>query len=85
MLFFSGLKIMKITKTILLVFFVALIDVSNVFAAEEPPKPNAKAADGPPVVIDGPIDQNIMFLLICGLFLGMYSIYRYNVNKKASM
>jgi len=68
---------MKITKTLFLVIFITLINVSNVLA--QPPEPEV-----PPPPPEGAIDQSIIVLLVCGLIFGMYSIYKYkksfNVN-----
>ena len=75
---------MKITKILFLVFFITLINVSSVLAvtpAQAPPQPQA----APPPPPGGAIDQNLMVLLVIALFFGIYSIYKYNDIKKASM
>jgi len=71
---------MKITKTLYLVIFITLINVSGVLAQNLPePEPEVPPPPG------AAIDQSILVLLSCGLIFGMYSIYRYDLNKKASM
>lgn len=77
---------MKITKTILLAFLITLINVSSVLADVTPPSPGStsKTAAIPPPP-DTPINESLVLLLICGLSFGIHTIYRYNLNKKASM
>lgn len=78
---------MKITKTVLLAFLITLINVSSVLADGTPPPPtssNRSAAAIPPPP-DTPINESLIVLLICGLSFGIHTIYRYNLNKKASM
>ncbi|TDO84193.1 hypothetical protein EV143_101639 [Flavobacterium chryseum] len=72
---------MKIAKTFFLVLFITLINVSSVLANPTPPAPAAP----PPPPVGGAIDQNVVILLISALFFGMYTIYRYNLIKKASI
>jgi hypothetical protein len=79
---------MKITKTILLAFLITLINVSSVLAVGTPPSPGSgstsKTTAVPPPP-DTPINESLVLLLICGLSFGIHTIYRYNLNKKASM
>ncbi|WP_343704860.1 hypothetical protein [Flavobacterium sp.] len=89
---------MKNLKAPILVIALLLLNVSAVFAKENPlPVPgdtqslNAGDADpeegcppGAPCPVDFPIDQNINFLLIGGLALGAVAIYK-NQTKKASI
>jgi len=77
---------MKITKTVLLAFLITLINVSSVLADGTPPSPpisNRSTAVPPP--LETPINESLVLLLICGLSFGIHTIYRYNLNKKASM
>ena len=78
---------MKITKTILLAFLIALINVSSVLAYGTPPAPTStyRSAAIPPPPPEGPINEYLVLLLICGLSFGIHTIYRYNLNKKASI
>ncbi|MBF4517325.1 hypothetical protein IRZ71_13255 [Flavobacterium sp. ANB] len=76
---------MKIAKTFFLVLFITLINVSSVLAGPNPPAPTARAAAGPPPPPDSPIDQNLIILLVVAVFFGMYTIYKYNLIKKASI
>ena len=69
---------MKITKTLFLVIFITLINVSNVLA--QPPEPEV-----PPPPPEGAIDQNLIILLVVALGLGMYTIFKYKDIKKASI
>lgn len=71
---------MKIAKTFFLVLFITLINVSSVLAGS-PPAPTAKPLPPPTT----PIDQNLIILLVISLFFGMYTIYKYNLIKKASI
>ncbi|MCD0464693.1 hypothetical protein [Flavobacterium sp. ENC] len=78
---------MKISKTIFFGFFVTLISVSSVMAANNPPKPMAKTAAGagpvkPPSV---PIDQGLILLVMAALLFGTYTLYQYNLQRKASV
>lgn len=70
---------MKKIKTILLTFFLALVNVSYVFA-DDPGTPGNRAPGDP----GAPIDQGIVYLIIGGLILGASVIYR-NKIKKASV
>jgi hypothetical protein len=88
-------KIMKRIRIVFLLFFVVLVSISSVRAEIHPPSPvNATNAslyedcDGcPPPTPDpvpGPIDENIVLLLIAGLVLGATVVYK-NKIKKASI
>ncbi|WP_264535358.1 hypothetical protein [Flavobacterium sp. N1736] len=73
---------MKITKTVLLVFLVSLINISSILAdTPAPPTPLAP----PPPPPGGAIDQNLIFLFLGALIFGTYTIVKYNNMKKASM
>ena len=82
-------KIMKRIRIVFLLFFVVLVSISSVRAEVHPPSPvNAQAADEDPIPfpdpVPGPIDENIVLLLIAGLVLGATVVYK-NKIKKASM
>jgi hypothetical protein len=90
---FQHVKIMKKIKTILLTFFLALVNVSTVLAGNPPPPQQASAQksantldadDDPPTHPNLPIDQDLIYLAIGGLILGATVIYK-NKIKKASM
>ena len=78
---------MKI-KTVFFAFFFTLINLSVIIAepgpANAPPEPMAKAV-GPPKPPTSDINQDILFLLVAALFFGAYTIYKYNLKRKASM
>jgi len=78
---------MKIVKNFILVCFITLINISSVLAKQAPPEPlaNGRASALPPEPPGAPIDQNLIVLTLAALLFGIYSIYRYNLNKKASM
>lgn len=76
---FQHVKIMKKIKTIFLTFFLALVNVSTVFA-DDPGTPG----NNPPTHPNLPIDQDLVYLIVAGLILGASVIYR-NKIKKASM
>ena len=87
---FSKLRFMKITKTLYLVIFITLINVSSVVAAKNPPPPvsaSRSMADDPevPPPPGAAIDQNLIILLVGALGFGTYTIFRYKDIKKASM
>lgn len=72
-------------KNILKKFFVlviTLLGVTNVFAVPTPPAPGAKKPPPPPGL---PIDTNIAILLIMGMLLGIYIVYKYQLKTKASV
>ncbi|TCN53843.1 hypothetical protein [Flavobacterium circumlabens] len=77
---------MKISKTIFFVFFITLISVSSVTAGTNaPPKPvmaKSAATPKPPGV---PIDQSLTFLIMAALLFGTYTLYQYNLKRKASV
>jgi len=73
---------MKITKTLFLVFFITLLNVSNVLA-QDPPEPEPGPVPPPPP--GAPIDQNLIILLVGALGLGTYTILKYKDIKKASI
>lgn len=69
---------MKIKRIVFLVFF--LVSVSSIMAAPAPPGP-----PGPPdPPLEGPINEDIPYLIVAGLILGTAVIYR-NKIKKASV
>ena len=76
-------KIMKIIKTIFVAIFLTLINLSAAIAAT-PPAPMAPSAVPPPPP-GGAIDQNLFLLLIAALSFGLYTIYKYNIKRKASI
>ncbi|SHL81880.1 hypothetical protein [Flavobacterium chilense] len=77
---------MEKIKIFFVTIFLTLINVSIASAAPAtpPPAPMAAAAPPPPPP-GGAIDQNLILLLICALLFGMYTIYKYNLKRKASM
>lgn len=85
-------KIMKRIRIVFLLFFVVLVSISSIKAEVHPPSPqNAQFDEGedpntppPPGAFPGPIDENIVLLLIAGLVLGATVVYK-NKIKKASM
>jgi hypothetical protein len=85
-------EIMKGIRVIFLVFFIVLVSITSVKAEVHPPNPqNAIATDieegdAPPNPdpVHVPIDENIVLLLIAGLFLGTTVVYK-NKIKKASI
>lgn len=69
---------MKINRIVFLVFFLVL-NVSSIMA-QVPPVPG-----GPPdTPLEGPINEDIPYLIVAGLILGAAVIYR-NKIKKASV
>ncbi|GAA3759028.1 hypothetical protein [Flavobacterium ginsengiterrae] len=70
---------MKIIRIIFLVFFLVL-NVSNVLA-EDPPCPGGCDPETP---LEGPINEDLPYLIVAGLILGSAVIYR-NKIKKASI
>lgn len=78
---------MKI-KTIFFAFLFTLINLSVTIAApgpaNAPPAPTAQGT-APPNPPNTDINQNILFLLVAALIFGAYTIYRYNLKRKASM
>ena len=69
---------MKIIRIIFLVFFLVL-NVSNVLAQDGPPSPG-----DPETPLEGPINEDLPYLIVAGLILGSAVIYR-NKIKKASI
>lgn len=69
---------MKIIRIIFLVFFLVL-NVSNVLA--QPPCPGGCDPEEP---LEGPINEDLPYLIAAGLILGSAVIYR-NKIKKASI
>ncbi|MBS7256787.1 hypothetical protein [Flavobacterium branchiicola] len=72
---------MKIIKAIFPVLFLTVISVSGVYAAPPtvPPVPF-----GAPPLPGGPIDENLMFLVVGGILLGAVYIYKDKIKKKLS-
>ncbi|HEY6142503.1 MAG TPA: hypothetical protein VIV55_03620 [Flavobacterium sp.] len=64
-----------------LIVIVVLFSVMSVFAKQTPPSPGEKKVVPPGL----PIDDNVSILLIMGLFLGMYIMYKYQFKTKASI
>jgi len=87
-------KIMKRIRIVFLLFFIVLVSISSVRAEVHPPSPQSASAqlnegddpDIPPTPDPavGPIDENIVLLLIAGLVLGATVVYK-NKIKKASI
>ncbi len=70
-------------KNILRNFFIlviTLLGVMNVSAIPTPPTPGAKKPPPPPGL---PIDDNIFILLMTGILLGIYIVYKYQLKTKA--
>jgi hypothetical protein len=72
---------MKINRIVFLVFFLVL-NVSSIMAQPGggPPGPGG----GPDAPLEGPINEDIPYLIVAGLILGTAVIYR-NKIKKASV
>jgi hypothetical protein len=79
---------MKIIKTIFPVLFLTVISVSGVFAGTTPPAqmppPASRGAQpqGGVPLPGGPIDQDLMFLVVGGILLGAVYIYKDEIKKK---
>ncbi|KQX15041.1 hypothetical protein [Flavobacterium sp. Root420] len=71
---------MKVIKTVFFTFFLILINVCSAFA-EDLPDPLDPGPVEPP---GGPIDSNLLVLIIAALLLGMVVIYK-NKIKRASV
>lgn len=71
---------MKTIANRFLNIIVTLFGVMYAFAAPHPPSPGAKKPPPPPGL---PIDENIFFLLIMAILLGIYIIFRYQLKTKA--
>jgi hypothetical protein len=82
---------MKVSKSLLLVLFLILINVSSVIGQQqpEPPQPTTNsvsaAAAGPIAPPGVPIDQHLIVLLAVALIFGIFTIYTYNSKRKASV
>jgi hypothetical protein len=77
---FQRPKFMKIIRIIFLVFFLVLNVSSGM--SQQPPDPGC--SDCPENPLEGPIDQDLPYLIAAGLLLGTAVIYR-NKTKKASI
>lgn len=75
-------KVMERIKIFFVTIFLTLINVSIGSAAPAAAPPAPMAIPPPP---KGDINQNLILLLICALLFGMYTIYKYNLKRKASM
>jgi hypothetical protein len=77
---------MKTLKNLFFAFCLTVMNFSIVLAqgSGNPAAPSEGGAP-PPDGEDVPIDQGLAILLICGLLFGIFAIYKYNLNKKASM
>jgi hypothetical protein len=86
---FNKLEFMKVSKSLLLVFFLILINVSNIKAETVPPSPqmakSSAAAAGPISPPGAPIDQHLLILIASALIFGTCTIYTYNSKRKASV
>jgi len=70
---------MKIIANKFFVIMIYLLGVSNAFAAPHPPAPTGRRPPPPPGL---PIDENILFLLLIAVVLGIYIINNHNVKTK---
>ncbi len=73
-----------------IVLFVALVvslfnGVQLSAQSQGPPAPGSDRTPGPPIDASMPIDDNIVFLLIAGLVLGVYFVYTLNIAKKKAV
>ena len=84
---------MKINKTIFFAFFLVVVNISAVFAEDnplpQPPEQASKTARGGGSTnrqqLPGmPIDQDLIYLVVAGLALGIVMIYKDKI-KKASV
>lgn len=85
---------MKISKAIFLVFFLTATFGFGAFAGEERPSPPATDARGvattnsttarAPGDPDLPIDQNLGVLILSGILLGSFFIYKDKIKKSFS-
>ena len=85
-------KIMKGIRIVFLLFFIVLVSISSVKAEVHPPRPDVSSAKSSNGVDDEcdclpappdeelPIDDNVVFLLIAALTLGIAVVYK---NKKS--
>lgn len=65
---------------------VSLLNGVHAFAqSKQPPAPNPSRTPGPPIDASMPIDDNLILLVIAGLFLGAYFIYKRNIIKKKAL
>ncbi|HEY0091239.1 MAG TPA: hypothetical protein VGB43_02025 [Flavobacterium sp.] len=70
---------MKIVPIRLILLLALLFPLAECFATpNDPPPPSTPPPPGLP------IDGGILFLLVASLAYGLYKVYRYNFNKKAS-
>jgi hypothetical protein len=77
---FQRPKFMKIIRIIFLVFFLVL----NVSSVLSQPLPCPSCGPDPENPLEGPIDEDLPYLIAAGLLLGTAVIYR-NKIKKASI
>lgn len=78
---------MKVNKAIFFAFFLVVMNISAVFAEDNPlPKPEQSQMNttAGPEFPDMPIDQNIIYLMGAALVLGVVIIYK-NKIKRASV
>ncbi|MFB3390016.1 hypothetical protein [Flavobacterium sp. LAR06] len=82
---------MKINKTIFFAFFLVVINISAVFAEDNPLPPPQQAskksggATNRAEPLPGmPINQDLVYLVVAGLALGVVMIYKDKI-KKASV
>jgi hypothetical protein len=75
---------MKMISKITIVFLFGIV---KVFAepVTAPPAPVSTAKNAGITPPDTPIDNNLLLLVIVALLLGIYVIYKYRLNAKASM
>ena len=56
----------------------------SVSGTQGPPPPNTSRTPLPPIDAMVPIDDNLIILVVMGLFLGAYFVYKNRVAKKAA-
>lgn len=59
--------------------------VHSIAQSKQPPVPNPDRTPGPPIDASMPIDDNLIVLLIAGLLLGVYYVYKKNIFKKKAL
>ena len=65
------------------IFLLGIMDVlAGNGAGSGPPSPTGKKPPPPPGL---PIDDTIVFLVICGLMFGFYVIYMHSIKSKTTL
>lgn len=84
---------MKINKTIFFAIFLVVINISAVFAEDnplpQPPQQTSKTSRGGVArsgenLPGGPIDESLVYLVVAGIALGIVILYKDKI-KKASV